>query len=79
MTDKVLSLLKFGIVLLIGVIFATQFLAAYKTKLRNDAIDGCAQSSSYQNQFTDAEGRLVTNREPQKAIYEKCLLLKNVR
>jgi hypothetical protein len=79
MTPKILSVLKLILILIVTSIFASQFLGAYRTYVRNLAIDGCALSSSYQNQFTDAEGRLVTNREPQKYLYDKCLLDKGIK
>ncbi len=58
---------------------ATQFLVAYKSDVRNRAIDGCAQNSFYQVRFTDAEGREVTMREPQKTLFENCLLEKGIK
>jgi len=72
------DLTKFIIPSLIAAVIGWQFLMAFKTQIRNQAIDGCAQSSFYQVEYTDAEGRHVTAREPQKSTFEKCLLDKGV-
>lgn len=74
----ILDLLKFVVITALLAIIGFGFLKSYQTFVRNQAIDGCAQSSSYQNQFTDEQKRLVTNREPQKSIYQACLQFKGL-
>jgi len=74
---NILEILKF-IALAALVIVGYGFLMSYQTKIRNEAIDGCAKNSTYQNQFTDEQGRLVTNSEPQKTLYTKCLSDKGI-
>ncbi len=58
-------------------ILGSQFLAAYKNKIRNEAIDGCASQSTYQASFGE-NGRQMTISEPQKYLYEQCLSNKGV-
>lgn len=75
---KNIDLIKFAIFTALSAVFALLFLSAYKIQIRNQAIDGCASQTFYQNESTDAEGRHVTVREPQKSLYQDCLQLKNV-
>ena len=77
MTKFINSIIFVVITALLAVI-GFGFLKSYQTFVKNAAIDGCAQSSSYQNQFTDEQKRLVTNREPQKSIYQACLQFKGL-
>jgi hypothetical protein len=78
MNHETINALKFVLALLITSIFAGKFLGAYNTKIRNEAIDGCANQTFYQNEYTDSESRKITNREPQKSLYQKCLIDKGV-
>lgn len=78
MNNQILPTLKFILVLLIVSIFAGKFLEAYNTRLRNDAIDGCANQSTYQAQFEENK-KTITVRETQKYLYDKCLVDKDIR
>lgn len=78
MNNHTLPTLKFVLALLVVTIFASKFLDAYNTSLRNQAIDGCANQSSYQAQFEE-NNKTVTVRETQKYLYDKCLVDKNIR
>ncbi|MFA5894522.1 MAG: hypothetical protein WC851_01985 [Candidatus Shapirobacteria bacterium] len=78
MNNQILPTLKFILAILIISVFASKFLEAYNTNLRNEAIDGCANQSSYQAQFEENK-KTITVREPQKYLYDKCLVDKNIR
>jgi len=78
MNHETINALKFILALLITGIFAGKFLSAYNTRLHNEAIDGCANQSSYRAQFTE-NGKTITVKETQKYIYDKCLLDKNIK
>jgi hypothetical protein len=62
-----------------GVVFVLgwQFLTVYKAKVRNEALDGCAAQSMYEASY-DEGGRRITVREPQRHIYQQCLLDKGI-
>lgn len=76
---NVIEITKAVIVVTVIYILGSQFLLLYKNMIRNQAIDGCAKNSFYQVRFTDAEGREVTMREPQKTLFENCLLEKGIK
>ena len=71
------NLIKTAILLAAILILGGQFLAAYKTNIRNQAIDGCASQSSYTASFEE-NGRQITVRETQKHLFDKCLLDKGI-
>lgn len=75
---KYFGLIQAGLIALALLFVGLQFVAAYKTQIRNSALDGCASQSSYSLTFQDAEGREVTTREFQKHLYQKCLLDKGL-
>ena len=76
---NLIDLLKFALIAAAILVVGLQLVTAAKTYVRNQAIDGCAAQTFYQNEYKDTEGRLITNREPQKSLYEKCLLGKNIQ
>ena len=59
-------------------IFSLRVSSLLSTKIKNDAIDGCAKNTFYQMKFTDSENRIVTVQEPQKLLYQECLLQKDI-
>jgi hypothetical protein len=75
---NIILITKSVVLALVLLVVGLQFVAAYKTHVRNQAIDACAQNSFYQIQYTDEEGRQVTAREPQKHIFEQCLVRKGI-
>ncbi|MFA6602968.1 MAG: hypothetical protein WCT01_04160 [Candidatus Shapirobacteria bacterium] len=76
---KIIELIKYGLIALALLVVGFQYVGAYQTQIRNQAFDGCAAQTFYQNEFDDAEGRHITNREPQKTLYEKCLIDKGIK
>lgn len=78
MNNQILPTLKFILAILVVSVFASKFLEAYNTHLRNEAIDGCANQSSYQAQFEENK-KTITVKETQKYLYDKCLVDKNIR
>ena len=78
MNHETINALKFILALLIVGIFAGKFLGAYNTKIRNDAIDGCYNQSSYQQSYIE-NGKTIAIKETQKYLYDKCLLDKNIK
>lgn len=47
-----------------------------KQNLKNQAVQGCLETSVYRSQRTDANGMVVTTEEPIKPAVENCLQLK---
>jgi hypothetical protein len=75
---NLIEIIKFALIALAILMVGFQLVTIAKTYVRNQAIDGCANQAFYQNQFIDEQGRQVTNREPQKTLYQECLFNKGV-
>ena len=54
-----------------------QFLGAYRTQVKNQAIDGCYAQSFYQSEFIEGD-KTITTRETQKYIFDQCILDKGI-
>jgi hypothetical protein len=75
--NKVPEIVKYLVLAGVVAILGWQFLTVYKTKVRNEALDGCAAQSMYEASY-DEGGRRITVREPQRHIYQQCLLDKGI-
>ena len=75
---NLIEITKFALIALAILMVGLQFAPIAKTYVRNQAFDGCAQATSYQMEFTDTEGRLITVQEPQKSLYQECLDQKGI-
>ncbi|MFZ2152979.1 MAG: hypothetical protein WAV41_02875 [Microgenomates group bacterium] len=77
MKSIVIPVLQFVLVVLIASYFTSNFYDAYRTNIRNTAIDGCYQISSYEAQYKEND-RLVTITQPQDYIFQQCLVNKSI-
>ncbi len=69
-----------SLITIFGLVFlGLQFLSAYKTDIKNRAIDGCYQSSSYQAQYKGDNDQQITVVEVQKYIFDQCLVQKGIK
>lgn len=76
---KSLNIIIASIILAVSIIFVgLQFLADYKSSIKNQAIDGCYQASFYQAEY-EKEGQQITVRETQKYIFDQCLAQKGIK
>ena len=75
--NKATEIVKYLILAGVVAILGWQFLTVYQTKVRNEAIDGCAAQSVYQAEYEE-NSRRITIREPQRHIYKQCLLDKGI-
>jgi len=75
---KFINSIIFVVFTAILAVIGLQFLSAYKTQIRNLAIDGCSQNSGYQTQFVNDQKQTITISEPQKTLYQSCLQSKGL-
>ena len=75
--NKYTEIIKAGIIAFAILMVGWRLIGLGKTYVRNQAIDGCAMQSVYEASF-DENGRRITVSEPQKHLYDKCLLDKGI-